>query len=86
MVIFMLPFRNSPASGSESNRAAENAMARLQGQTVIRTMVFGDKVGEKTGLNLKVLRRLVDHCADAFTKCKVGRDGVTPCERIRGRE
>ena len=75
----------SPVKDSQSNGAAENAVKELAG--MIRTLK--DMVEEKAKIKLNdagvLLAWIIDYAGTAITRCKVGSDGKTAYQRLKGK-
>lgn len=76
----------SPKKDSKSNGLAENAVKELAG--MIRTLK--DSVEEKANIKLKefstLLTWIVDYAGTLITRTKIGSDGETAYQRLKGKK
>ena len=76
---------NSPTGESQANGVAERAVQDVQG--VLRTLKAA--LERRLGIRLKasdlVMPWMVEHCGTLINRCRVGVDGMTAYERIKGK-
>ena len=80
----MVP-ENSPKGESQSNGQAESAVRELAG--MVRTLKdsIEVKTGEKIGKRSAMLAWIVEHAGNMITRYRVGKDGKTAYQRLKGK-
>ena len=76
----------SPVSEKQANGVAESAVREIKG--MVRTIVHSieAKTGEEVNPRDAIMTWIVKHAAVVRTRFKVGQDGKTPYERIKGKK
>ena len=75
---------NSPVEDSASNGTVEKAVQEIEG--LVRTLVpaVESRYGARLGVGSPVIAWLAAYCAYLVNHYRVGRDGSTPVERLKG--
>ena len=75
----------SPAGASQSNGVVERGIQAIEGEIRVLKDSFEAKIGHKLKANNNILAWLVEFAGVMLNKYRVGNDGKTPCERLRGK-
>ncbi len=78
--------RNPPAYNPESNGPCEKAVQDVDGQARALKIGLEARIGEKINDCSAIVGWIITHAAYLITKFSVGKDGMTPVERMTGRK
>ena len=76
---------NAPVGESEANGIAEKAVQEFEGMMRTNKSALEEKIGVRIKTKDYVTQWMVEHASTIMNRCKVGVDGMTPFERIRGK-
>ncbi len=76
---------NSRVGDSNSNGAVERAIREVKGMTRTLRCHLEEKLGKKIKLDDPIVPWMVRHAAYLITRCRVGPDGKTAMQKIKGR-
>ena len=71
---------------SQSNGFVKRAIRSVEDMIRTHNLALEEKIGEVLKIDIEAMAWLVEHCADILSKCQQGKDGRTPCERLRGKQ
>ena len=81
----MVP-ENSPKGESPSNGSIESAIRELSGMTRTLKDFIECKMGEQLGQDHPMLPWIVEYSGTVITRYRVGQDGRTPYQRLKGKK
>ena len=76
---------NSPKGESQSNGSIESAIRELAGMTRTLKDAIESKIGEPLGQDHPMLPWIVEHSGTVITRYRIGKDGRTAYQRIKGK-
>ncbi len=78
--------QNPPAYNSESNGACEKAVQDVAAHSRTLKLALEARLGQKIDEDAAIIQWVIPHAAYLLSRYSVGRDGMTPHERLTGRK
>ena len=81
-----VPIEEGPKSESQSNGASEKMIQEIAGQIVTLKDALETNLGRRLDTDDVMMLYIVQHAGAVITRCRIGHDGMTPYQRLRGKK